>query len=374
MSAAPTVKFNNQLNKDFVKELRKNVNKYFKDKGISQYANTNMKFKTAFMYTLYFVPMILMFSGVVQGVWPIMVMWVLMGLGMSGIGLSIMHDANHGAYSKNKTVNKILGWSVNLLGAYDINWQIQHNMLHHSFTNIDGLDGDIENHLMRFSPTQERKGFNKFQVIYGPMIYGLMTLYWVFSKDFERLVSYNKKDYLRRKGLTLKKATAILIFNKTWYLALTLVLPILIVSIAWWQTLLGFLLMHYICGIVLAFIFQPAHVVQETQFFKADEDENIENNWAIHQLHTTSNFANKSRLFSWFIGGLNFQIEHHLFPHICHIHYKSISKIVKETAIKYGHPYLEKKTWGGALYSHLKLLHELGTGKYDKKLAMAKSS
>jgi len=369
----PSVKFNNQLNKDFVKELRKNVNQYFKDKGISQYANLNMKLKTAFMLILYFIPMILMYTGIVSGTWPVMLMWLLMGLGMSGIGLSVMHDANHGAYSKNKHVNNFFGWIVNFLGAYHINWQIQHNMLHHSFTNIDGYDGDIENVLMRFSPTQKRKWINSFQVIYGPIIYGLMTLYWVFSKDFERLVKYNKSNHLARKGLTLKKATLDLIFHKIWYLALTLILPMLIVDLAWWQTLLGFLGMHYICGLILALIFQPAHVVQETEFYKVDENESIENNWAIHQLHTTSNFANKSRLFSWFIGGLNFQIEHHLFPHVCHIHYKAISKIVKKTALKYGHPYHEKRTFAGALWSHFTLLHELGTGKYDKKLAMAKS-
>jgi linoleoyl-CoA desaturase len=363
------VKFNNQLNKDFVKELRNNVNKYFKEKGINQYANANMKIKTTFMFCLYFIPMILMFTGVVTGVWPIMGMWFLMGMGMSGIGLSVMHDANHGAYSKNKIVNNLLGFSVNFLGAYHINWQIQHNMLHHSFTNIHDHDGDIENVLMRFSPTQKRKKINTFQVIYGPILYGLMTLYWVFSKDFERLVKYNKMNYLSRKGLTLKKATWTLLFHKIWYLALTLVLPILIVDLAWWQTLLGFLGMHYICGLTLALIFQPAHVVQETDFYKLDESESIENNWAVHQLHTTSNFANKSVIFSWFIGGLNFQIEHHLFPHICHIHYKKISKIVKQTAEKYGHPYHQKKTFLGALISHFTLLHRLGTGSYDRKLA-----
>jgi linoleoyl-CoA desaturase len=331
-----------------------------------------MKIKTAFMLGLYFIPMILMYTRVVEGLWPVMGMWVLMGFGMSGIGLSIMHDANHGAYSKNKKVNAFFGYLINFLGAYHINWQIQHNMLHHSFTNIDGYDGDIANPIMRFSPTQKRKGFYRFQVFYAPVLYGLMSLYWMFSKDFERLVSYNKKNYLSRKGLTLKKGFRIVIFNKIWYLALTLVLPLLVVQIAWWQTLLGFLLMHYICGLILALIFQPAHVVEATDFFKVQEEERIENNWAVHQLNTTSNFAKKSRVFSWFIGGLNYQIEHHLFPHICHVHYRGISKIVKETAEKYGFPYKEQKTFLDALTSHFRLLNQLGTGKYDKIMAMSK--
>jgi linoleoyl-CoA desaturase len=361
------VKFDNKRQTTFVKELRKNVNQYFKDNNITQYANMSMKFKTAFMIALYFVPMILMYTGVVSGLWPIMAMWFLMGLGMSGIGLSIMHDANHGAYSKNKKVNQALGYLLNFLGAYHINWQIQHNMLHHSFTNIDGFDGDIENPIMRFSPTQKRKKFFRFQVFYAPILYGLMTLYWIISKDFERLVRYNKRGYLNRKGLTLKNAMIRVVFNKIWYLGLTLALPMLIVNLPWWQTLLGFLMMHYICGLLLALIFQPAHVVEHTEFFAPPaEGELIENNWAIHQLRTTSNFAHKSRIFSWFIGGLNYQVEHHLFPHICHIHYKKISEIVKATAQKYGHPYHQQGTFFDALKSHFTLLHLLGTGKYDK--------
>lgn len=366
---AQSVKFNNKIQTTFVKELRKNVNQYFKEKNITPYANTSMKLKTAFMIALYFVPMILMFTGVVSGTWPVLAMWFLMGLGMSGIGLSIMHDANHGAYSKNKRVNFVLGYLVNFLGAYHINWQIQHNMLHHSFTNIDGFDGDIENPIMRFSPTQKRKKFFSFQVFYAPLLYGLMTLYWIFSKDFERLVRYDKRNYLSRKGLTLKKAMAIVIFNKIWYLALTLGIPLLVVAVPWWLTIVGFVMMHYICGLLLALIFQPAHVVEDTSFYKVENEGSIENNWAIHQLHTTSNFAHKSRVFSWFIGGLNYQIEHHLFPHICHIHYKNISSIVKATAEKHGFPYHQNKTFFGALKSHFTLLHHLGTGKYDRLLA-----
>jgi len=195
-----------------------------------------------------------------------------------------------------------------------------------------------------------------------------MTLYWFISKDFERLVSYNKKNLLQRKGLTFKKAVAEAIINKLWYIALTLVLPMIVVGIPWWQTLLGFLMMHYICGLTLALIFQPAHVLEETDFFKVDKNSSIDNNWAVHQLKTTANFADKSIFFSWFIGGLNYQIEHHLFPNICHIHYKEISKITKRIANKYKIPYHQHKTFFGALKSHFTLLHHLGTGKYDKNL------
>lgn len=367
-----TVKFNVNDRPEFFKELRLRVNEYFKEKKISRHANTSMVLKTIFMVCLYFVPFILMVTGIVTGVWPIIGMWVLMGLGMSGIGLSIMHDANHGAYSTNRFVNGALGYLVNFLGAYHANWKIQHNVLHHSFTNVDGHDEDIAKEgIMRFSPTQERKPFYKYQIIYAPFLYGIMTIYWFVAKDIIQVIRYHEKDLLKTQGLTKTTAMAELIFNKVWYIGIFLILPMFILSIAWWQTLLGFLLMHFICGLILAFIFQPAHVINETQFYVTDETGSVENNWAIHQLLTTANFANGSGWFTWLIGGLNFQIEHHLFPHICHVHYKDLSAIVKKTAQEYNIPYHQHKSFYSALRSHFSLLHSLGTGKYDLKLATA---
>jgi linoleoyl-CoA desaturase len=142
----------------------------------------------------------------------------------------------------------------------------------------------------------------------------------------------------------------------------------IVLNLSLWQILLGFLVMHFISGLILALIFQPAHVIESTDFYKIGDSGNIENNWAIHQMKTTSNFANGSRVFSWLIGGLNYQIEHHLFPHICHVHYPKISGIVKETAEKFNVPYLQHKSFAGALKSHFSLLHQLGTGKYDRRL------
>lgn len=366
-----TVKFNKLDQPEFFKELRKRVNKYFEENNISKKANFNMKFKTVFMICLYFVPFTLMITGVVSSFWPVLLMWVLMGFGMSGIGLSIMHDANHGAYSKSKIVNNTLGFLVNFLGAYHITWKVQHNVLHHSFTNIEGFDGDIQNPIMRFSPNQERKKFYRFQIFYAPFLYAIMTIYWFVSKDFERLVRYDKKNLIAGQGLSFNKALVHVIFNKTWYFALTVVLPLIMVELPWWQILLGFLFMHFICGIILALIFQPAHVIEETDFYVPDNNGNVENNWAIHQMRTTSNFAHKSVLFSWFIGGLNYQIEHHLFPNICHVHYKKISGIVKDTAKEFSVTYHQHKTFFGALKSHFTLLNQLGTGEYDKKLVKA---
>ncbi len=365
----PTVKFNKQDQPEFLKELRTRVNAYFKENNISKYANFNMKIKTIFMLLLYFIPYLLMLTGIISTIGMVLFMWVLMGFGMSGIGLSVMHDANHGSYSKNKKVNKVLGFMLNFIGGYHINWIIQHNVLHHSYTNIDGYDDDISNPLMRFSPNQKRKYMHRFQAFYAPFFYAIMSIYWFTAKDFLQLVRYNKKGLLSGQGLTFNKALTRIIFHKVWYTVLFIVLPIMLVAVPWWISLLGFFIMHFITGLALALIFQPAHVIQETEFPLPDKNSTIENNWAIHQMKTTSDFADKSVLFSWFIGGLNYQIEHHLFPKICHVHYKKIAKIVKQTAADFDITYHQHKTFFGALKSHFSMLNQLGTGEYDRRRA-----
>ena len=361
------VKFNTDKQKEFIRDLRKNVHRYFKENNITRYANFNMVIKTVFMISLYFVPFILMLTGTVTGFWPVILMWVLMGFGMSGIGLSIMHDANHGSYSRNKKVNDALGYLINFIGGYRENWKIQHNILHHSYTNIEGFDEDIKTSALRMSPYQKRKKYHRFQAFYAPFLYGLMTIYWLLGKDFIGLIKYKKKNLLSGHRVSFKKAMTELTLNKIGYVFLMVILPIILIDLPWWQVLLGFLLMHFICGMVLALIFQPAHVISETDFYIADENGSVDNNWAIHQLKTTSNFANDNRILSWFIGGLNYQIEHHLFPNICHVHYRKISKIVRETAEKYQLPYYQHKTFIAALRSHFKVLHQLGTGSYEKQ-------
>ncbi len=368
----PSVKFNRQDRPEFFKVLRARVNQHFQDKKVSRHANFMMKAKTVFMLCLYLTPLAILLSGAITTFWPMMLMWFLMGLGMSGIGLSVMHDANHGSYSNNQMVNKAVGYLSNLIGGYHANWKIQHNVLHHSFTNIHGFDEDIDKGVMRFSPNQERKGIFRFQAFYATFLYGLMTIFWLLAKDFIQLFKYDKKNLLEGHGLTFRSALAEILFNKTWYIVLTVVLPIMLIDLPVGQILLGFFMMHFLCGVILAFIFQPAHVLEETDFYKTDEYGSVENNWAIHQLRTTANFANQSTFFSWFIGGLNYQIEHHLFPHICHVHYPELSKIVKATAEEYGVPYHQHKTFYGALKSHFSLLHQLGTGQYDREMAALK--
>lgn len=201
---------------------------------------------------------------------------------------------------------------------------------------------------------------HKFQHWYAWFFYGLMTFSWVTFKDFKQLSGYKKANAKLNTSKNYKQLNIDLIIAKILYYIVFLAIPIMLIPTPWYFTVLGFLLMHFIAGLILGAVFQAAHVVPTSQYPLPDEEGNVENNWAIHQLLTTSDFAPKSKLLSWYVGGLNFQVEHHLFPNISHVHYKKLSSMVQQTARKYKLPYYVEKTFGQALRSHTKMLWKLG--------------
>lgn len=361
---AKSVRFNETDNLEFFKSVKSRVDNYFSENKISKHADYRMWVKSAFMLALYFTPLVLMLTGVMDSFgWSILA-WSIMGFGMSGIGLAVMHDANHGAYSSNPKINDMMGFVLNFIGGYPVNWKIQHNVLHHSFTNIEGFDEDIEKAgIIRFSPTQEKKKVFRYQLLYAPFLYSILTLYWATVKDYEQLASYHKRGLLKTQGVSFGGALLRIILFKMIYFFVTVVSVILFTDLLWYEVILGFVIMQMIAGLVLALVFQSAHVIEETEFFVPSEDLRVENSWAIHQMKTTANFAVGNKGLTWYLGGLNHQVEHHLFPTICHIHYPEISKIVKATAQEFDVPYHEHKTFSGAIASHFKLLRDLGSGK-----------
>jgi len=354
------IRFQNNR-KDFTTTLNKRIKDYFKVNHISRHANSEMIIKTVIMIALYFGPYALIISGIISGVFLTLVMVVLMGLGLAGIGLSVMHDGNHGAYSSKRWINTIIGYSLNLIGANSFNWKVQHNVLHHSYTNIYDADEDISSHgVLRLSPSAQWRWFHRYQFIYAWFLYGLMTLTWMFYKDFDQMVRYQRGGLMRSQKTNALKEWTILIATKLVYISYIFVIPLVFTPWLWWQVLIGIVLMHYITGFLLAIIFQPAHVISGSEFPKPDANYSLEDSRAIHQLRTTTNFGNSSRWFTWLVGGLNFQIEHHLFPNICHVHYRNISGIVKTTAREFGVPYKSVSSFGKALSGHMKLLRQLG--------------
>lgn len=347
--------------RDFYTTLNKRVHSYFSSEQINRHANTEMVIKTFVMYAVYLAPYLLIVTSTVTSTWALLGLAVLMGFGMSGIGLSVMHDANHGAYSAKPWLNNIIGYSLNLLGANSFNWKIQHNVLHHSFTNVYHEDEDINNGgIIRLTPHSPWKPIHRFQHIYAWFIYGLMTLSWITIKDIKQIIKYQKSGLTGKQGANMNTEWTILISTKLVYAIYIFVIPFVFTALAWWQILIGILIMHYVAGFILAIIFQPAHVTPGTEFPEPNEDSCLENNWAVHQLLTTTNFGNKSRWFSWCVGGLNFQIEHHLFPNICHVHYRKIAAIAEKTAKEFGIPYHRTKTFIQALAGHARMLRQLG--------------
>jgi linoleoyl-CoA desaturase len=360
MVALP-IKFSNKNGKDFITDLRASVDAYFVEKGISTYADSRMVVKTIALLALYFGAYALIL-GQVTPAWGMLGLAIVMGIGKAGIGFSIAHDAIHGSYSKNPTVNRILGFSMNLIGGSAYVWKITHNMVHHTYTNIHEVDEDLEvTALMRLSPEAPYKKIHKYQYLYFPIVYSLATFFWVFAKDYKKLSQKDIGPYKNQKHSA--KEIAITFFGKILYYAYTIVIPLMVLdTITWWQFVIGFLVMHFTAGIILGVVFQLAHVVEQTEHLQPDEQGKMENAWAIHQMRTTANFAPKNRIVNWYVGGLNFQVEHHLFPNICSIHYPAISPIVAEVAARHNVPYYMNPTFRSAVMSHIRILKEFGKG------------
>lgn len=353
-----TVKFERDTSQ-FMSTLRKNVNGYFKEKNISVHGNWTMVLKSAVMLTISLVPFVLLLTVPMAG-WMIFPITVVIGIGLAGTGMSVMHDAAHNSFSKKGWINQLFGSTIMLLGTTIFNWKVQHNILHHTFTNIHGMDEDIAGRsVLRFTRHERLKKIHRFQFIYAFFFYSLMTLQRVF-KDFFQLYEYNKQGITRQQNAKPALEYAKLVATKLVYLFVAIGLPLLLTDFIWWQVLLGFVVMHCTAGLIMAVVFQLAHLVEHVEQPLPTADGNIESEWAAHQLQTTSNFSRKNVFLNWFIGGLNFQVEHHLFPNICHIHYRKISIIVERTAKEFGLPYNVQPTFVSALASHMRYLKGLG--------------
>ncbi|MFL5764670.1 MAG: fatty acid desaturase family protein [Bacteroidia bacterium] len=345
---------------EFFSVLRKRVDAYFTENKLSKHWNRQMLIKTIVLMSGYLIPFvcILVFQ-------PAMIanllLWSLMGVSVAGVGMCVMHDANHSAYSSNATVNRILGLTLNLLGGSVFNWKIQHNVMHHTYTNIASHDYDVQDKaVLRFSPHTKVKWYHKLQFLYAIPFYGILTLYWTLLKDYVQFFKYRKE-----KASNYTPMESVIMFlritaGKLGYYFVFMVLPVVILGIPFWYIFSGFLLMHFIAGVILTLVFQLAHSVEGTDYPLACENGTVDNAWALHQMATTVNFSTKSRPISWFVGGLNFQVEHHLFPAICHVHYFDLAPIVKQTAEEFGVPYLENETLFSALGSHFRTLRNLG--------------
>lgn len=354
------VKFVNIQKNAFFSTLRKRVDEYFNANNLSRYGNQKLLIKTCVLLLMYLLPLfVLVFTTPVFGV--SLVLWALMGIGMAGLGMSVMHDANHGSYSSNKTVNWSMAHVLNLMGGSTVNWKLQHNILHHTYTNITHMDDDIASKpALRLSPHTTVSRLHRYQWVHSFLLYGLTTLYWVTAKDFVQFFRYRKNGLNTTPASQNWWTVTKIVLVKLSYFSLFILMPVLVFNIPLIQVIIGFLVMHFLAGLILTVIFQLAHSLEGTSHPLPDNKGVIENDWAIHQMNTTMNFAGNNKWLSWYVGGLNFQVEHHLFPKISHVHYPILSRIVRATANEFHIPYLEHRTFGMALNAHIVFLKKLG--------------
>jgi len=354
-----TPTFAKQDNLKFFRTLNSRVNNYFKENNIQKTGNWKLYMKTLIMFAIFLAPYFLILT-IDMPFWVHLLLTIVIGIGMAGVGMNVMHDGNHGSYSNINWINKFMGGSIYILAGNVYNWQVQHNVLHHTYTNIPGHDEDLDaGRVIRFTKDAKWYSFHRFQQYYSVFLYGLLTFNWAITTDFKQMRSYLKRKLSYGEAKSPKILWTTLLITKTIYFSIWLVLPMLL-GITWWKVLVGFFVMHYTAGLILSIVFQLAHVVKETTNPVPNESGEIENTWAIHQLFTTTNFAPKNWIINWYTGGLNHQVEHHLFPNISHVHYGKISKIVKETAKECDLPYYEYKTFRSAVIAHFKHLKELG--------------
>lgn len=341
----------------FHSELKKRISEYFKNKGKATTGNFSLYFKAIllvagllaiYIHLVFFTP---------PTVWAVFEC-IFLGCVTAAIGFNVMHDGAHGSFSRYKWINSLASNFANFLGASQHMWKMKHNVIHHTYTNIHGVDDDIEARpLLRLCDEQPRYKIHRYQHFYFWAAYSLLYIYWIFVTDYTKYFS-------GRIGVTpLRKMTVkehlYFWFYKLAHAFIFVAMPIYVVGFTPW--LIGFLSMGLVTGFVLSIVFQLAHTVEHTHFpVPNDATGKMEDEWAIHQVKTTANFATQNKVVSWLVGGLNFQIEHHLFPKISHVHYPAISKIIKKACQDYGIPYIEYPKVRLAVVSHVLYLKQLG--------------
>jgi linoleoyl-CoA desaturase len=352
----------------FFQSLKTSVDQYFKETSLRKTGNWRLYHKAAIL-----IPLALFLYGFLllatYTPWVGVLLSITLGLTLVSIAFNIMHDACHGSYSRHKWVNYVLGLTMNALGSNAFIWKIKHNVVHHTYTNVDGIDDDIaKSPVLRHCPSQQWVPMHRFQFVYMFFLYAISTILWVFLTD--NIKYFSKKIVVTDMKMSL---TEHIIFwvTKVLYVVFYIVLPI--VLLGWQVWLIGYLIVNMTMGLTLSLVFQLAHIVEKTAFEAADDKPRvIECEWAIHELKTTANFAPGNKIISWFVGGLNYQVEHHLFPRVSHIHYPALSRIVQEECRKFNLPYHYYPTMTGAVISHIRVMKMLG--KKDAVLAYMQES
>ncbi len=342
----------------FHHQLKARVESYLQERGGSQRDLPRMYLKTAVILGWFLASYTWLVFGA-SGMGGALLGCASLGLAMAGIGFSIQHDANHGGYSEHKSVNHLLGGMLDVVGASSYVWSWKHNIFHHSHPNVVGLDADIDiQPFCRTAPGQRLRAGHRFQHLYIWLLYGLLAVKWHFVDDFKDVLTgtVGRQKMPRPTGRKL----AGMLGGKLLFFGWTLVLPSFFHP--FWQVALGYAVTAFILGVTLAGVFQLAHCVEEASFPEQPQGgaTTFTRDWATHQVDSTVDFARGNRLVTWYLGGLNYQVVHHLFPRVCHLHYPALSRIIEATCREHGVRYRTQDSLRGAVGSHIRWLKRMG--------------
>lgn len=343
---------------DFQTELRQRVDEFFQSTGRRKRDCPQMYLKTLILLSsLAALYGLLVFAA--QTWWQSVPLAVLLGLVMAEIGFNVQHDGGHQAYSDSAWVNKLMSMTLDLIGGSSYNWRWKHGVFHHTYVNITNHDTDLDIGVFgRLTPHQRWFSFHQWQHYYLWPLYGLVAIRWQFYDDFHDVIvgRIGEHRYPRPTGWEW----VIFLGGKAVFFTFAFIIPLQFHSL--WTVLALYGVTMVVLGVFLSVVFQLAHTVEEAKFLlPPSETGRIESAWAIHQVETTVNFARHNPIVTWLLGGLNFQVEHHLFPKICHVNYPALSKLVEETCQEFGVNYVQHPSVGAGIASHFRWLRQMGT-------------
>lgn len=342
----------------FALDLRARVDDYFDSTARRRDGAGRMVVKTAIIFAWLFASL----AGLIvlgESWFATLGFGISAGLATAGLGMAVQHDGGHLAYSDRRGLNRAAASVLDLLGASSYVWRIKHGVVHHTYPNVEGADDDIDAAPFgRLAPGQPHRPMHRFQHLYMWVLYGFLTAKWFVYDDYRDLAKGTVGNHPVKppRGREL----AIFIVGKVVHAAWALALPIATVGLA--RGLVFYAALSAACGVTLAVVFQLAHCVEEAEFV---DPVNAEGrlDFSAHQLATTVDFARGNKLLGWYVGGLNFQAVHHLFPRVCHLHYPALSEIVERTARDHGVRYTAIDSLGAALASHYRWLRRMGRGE-----------
>lgn len=341
----------------FQAELKRRVDDYFQATARPRRDVPAMYVKTSILLSAFalFYVLLVFFA---QTLWQALPLVVLLGLATAAVGFNIQHDGGHQAYSRHPWVNKLMALTLDLIGGSSYLWHWKHVVYHHTYVNITGQDTDIDLGMLgRLSPHQKWYPFHRWQHLYIWPLYGLMIIKWHLYDDFRDALTgtMGGHRFPRPRGWDLLAFIA----GKVVFLLLAFGIPLIFHPA--WVVLLFYGVAVGVAGIVLSVVFQLAHCVEGAEFpLPKEGTARIEHAWAVHQAETTVDFARRSRIIAWLLGGLNFQIEHHLLPRICHVNFPALSKIVEQTCRDFGVKFTEHGSFRAGVASHFRWLRRMG--------------